>query len=257
MNAIVVEKTDPSITPNVVADDLDTGHTVTLLDPLDEDRPDDAVVVTTRRAICRVALVATETAGRFQREAVEYDPMSWMLAPRKMFDGGSAIDACLDRDACMRGILVHGLGLGLDVDRSAIDALMSEEGDEFEEHEFRYLFAQDMSGARRKGRQRTARATRLRLYTATIANTRDNMMMQAFHASIAGSVGEVRARLAGLFGAELADVADIRLGLHPSAPLVVALVPTAVVEVIARMQRDCAAPDARTFAVDIQQCIQA
>ena len=97
----------------------------------------------------------------------------------------------------------------------------------------------------------------LGLYTATIADTRDNVMFQAFHASLARSVGEVRARLASRLGPDLAEVADIRPGVHPASPLVVALVPAAVVEIIARMQRDCASPGARTFAVDIKQSIQA
>lgn len=251
---VIVAQAEPSPLP---ADKgYDETRIVPLIDPLDEDRPDDQVVITTRRAICRVALVASETGGRFQREAVRYDPMSWMLSPRALFDGGTAVDACLDRDACMRGILVHGLGLGLDVDRSLVDALMAED-DDFNDRESEYLYGQHPHGTGELGRDRAGRATKLRLYTATIADTRDNMMFQAFHASVARSAGEVRKRLSRRLGAELAEVADIRLGLHEGSPLVVALVPTPVVEVIRQMQRDCAAPGAKTFAVDIQQSIQA
>ena len=251
---MIVAKTEPSPLP--VDRMCDEERASLILDPLDEDGPDDQVVITTRRAICRVALVASETGGRFQREAVQYDPMSWMLSPRKLFDGGAAIDACLGRDACMRGILVHGLGLGLDVDRSTIDALMAED-DDFDDHESEYLYGEHSHGAGELGRDRAGRATKLRLYTATIADTRDNTMFQAFHASVARSAGDVRKRLSRRLGAELADMADIRLGLHESSPLVVALVPTPVVEVIRHMQRGCALPGAKTFAVDIQQSIQA
>ncbi|RYY17790.1 MAG: hypothetical protein EON55_01305 [Alphaproteobacteria bacterium] len=182
--------------------------------------------------------------------------MSWMLSPRALFDGGTALDACLGRDACMRGILVHGLGLGLDVDRSTIDALMSEDED-FEERESDYLYGEHTRGSGELERDWAGRATKLRLYTATIADTRDNTMFQAFHASVARSAGEIRKRLSRRLGAELADMADIRLGLHEGSPLVVALVPTPVVEVIRGMQRGCASPGAKTFAVDIQQSIQA
>lgn len=227
-----------------------------LLDPLDEDRPDDQVVITTRRAICRVALVASETGGRFQREALRYDPMSWMLSPRALFDGDTAIDACLDRDACMRGILVHGLGLGLNIDRSAIDALMAED-DGFDEHESEYRYGDRPHGTGKLGRGRSNRATRLRLYTATIADTRDNTMFQAFHASVARSAVEVRNRLSKSLGAELAELAEIRLGLHEGSPLVIALVPTPVVEMIRRTERDCGSPGAKTFAVNIHQSLQA
>lgn len=256
MNAIVADQADPSIVSVVAEQPVIDTINLAVLDPLDEDQPDDDIVSTTRRAICRVALVAAETAGRFQREAIPYDPMSWMMASRRLFDGGSAIDACLDRDACLRGILVHGLGLGLDVERSTIDALLAEDDDGIDEHEFRYLYGDGVPRDPQRGRRRAGRATRLRLYTATIADTRDNIMIQAFHASIARSVNEVRIRIAGRLGPDLADAADIRLGLHPASPLVVALVPPAVVDVIRRMQRDCAAPDARMFSVDIQQCIQ-
>lgn len=251
---VIVAQAEPSPLP--AARQYDGKQTSPLIDPLDEDQPDDQVVITTRRAICRMALVASETGGRFQREAVQYDPMSWMLSPRALFDGGTAIDACLDRDACMRGILVHGLGLGLDVDRSIIDALMAED-DDFDDRESEYLYGEHPYGTDKVGRGRAGRATKLRLYTATIADTRDNKMFQAFHASVARNAGEVRKRLSRRLGVELADVADIRLGFHEGSPLVVALVPTPVKEVIRQMQRDCASPGAKTFAVDIQQSIQA
>jgi len=252
---VIVAQTAPSNGP--VAKQFEEGQTAPLLDPLDADCPDDQIVVTTRRAICRVALVASETAGRFERESVTYDPMSWMLAPRLVFDGATAIDACLDRDACMRGILVHGLGLGLDVERAAVDALMSEDDDGFDEREAEYLYGDRPRGIGNPAHGRASRATRLRLYTATICDTRDNTMFQAFHASVARSAVEVRKRLSRSLGAELAEVAEIRLGLHEASPLVIALVPAAVIEVIRQMQRDCASPGAKTFEVNIHQSIQA
>jgi hypothetical protein len=263
MNAIAAERIDAGHGPEagIAATEWKPIGRIGALfpDPLDDDADDDEVVVTTRRAIGRVALVATETAGRFQREAVEHDPMSWLLAPRRVFDGAAAVDACLTRDACMRGILVHGLGLGLDVERSAVDALLASDGedDDFDEREFDYLYGGGAGGASQSDRDAVARSTRLRLFTATIAETRENRMLQAFHASVARSASEVRARLAGRFGPDLADVADIRLGIHPSAPLVIALVPSPVAAMIVKMGEDCASSAARTFAVDIQQVIQA
>jgi hypothetical protein len=249
MDTMIIEAPRPSAALNETDDSY-------FLDPLAQDDPLDAVVVTTRRAIGRVAYVAAETAARFQREALPYDPMAWMSVPRAVFDGASALDACLNRDECLRGLLLHGMSLGLNIDRAAIDILMSDE-DDFDEHEFRHLYAGRAGGEHRPRSRSTGSKSRLRLYTATIAETRDNVMVQAFHASIARNVDEVRARLAGRFGPDLADAADIRLGLHPSSPLVIALVPTSTAEVIVRMGRDCTSSAARTFAVDIQQCIQA
>lgn len=225
--------------------------------PLDEDDAADELVITTRRAIGRVALVATETATRFQREAVDHDPMSWMFAPRAVFDGAAAVDACLEREACMRGILVHGLGLGLDASRSAVDALLAADDDDFEEHEFRHLYGGQFGGRGKRERGSTPRSTRVRMYTATIVDTRDNKMSQIFHASLARDATEVRTRLAGRFGPDVAELADIRVGVHIASPPVVALVPGPVIELIRRMERDCAKPHARTFAVDIEMGIQA
>jgi len=234
------------------------GGTGIVLDPLADDVATDRVVVTTDRAICRVALVAAETGARFQRDGVPHDPMAWMLAPRKVFDGGTAIEACLERDACLRGVLVHGLGLGLDVDRGPVDVLMAtDDEDGFDDAEFDYLHGHGERSSGRADRSRAAPSTRLRLYTATLVDTRDNVMIQAFHASMARNADEVRARLTGRFGPDLAASADIRPGIHRASPVVVALVSDAVVELIRRMQRDHTSPAARTFGVDIQQCIQA
>lgn len=95
-------------------------------DPMDGDGPDDAPVVLTRRRLCRLALVATEVGARFERDGVQHDPMAWMLAPRELFDGTSAIDACLELEGCVRALVVHGLGLGLDADPAEIDALVAD-----------------------------------------------------------------------------------------------------------------------------------
>lgn len=228
-------------------------------DPLDIDEANDELVITTRRAIGRVALVATEAANRFYRESIPHDPMAWMFAPRQLFEGGSAIDACLSRDDCMRAILVHGLGLGLDVERAAIDVLLASEDDDDASSDDRYVhpwFIQDHSEPDHF-RNTPRKSSRLRLYTATIVDTRDNRMLQAFHASVARNVGEVQARLAGRFGCDIAEAADIRVGIHPASPLVVSLVPTPVLEMLKALAAESSRRRVRTFAIDIEQSIQA
>lgn len=235
---------------------------VEILDPLADDDPSDRIVVTTERAITRVALVAAEAGARFQRDAVAHDPMAWMLAPRRVFDGVRPIEACLKRDACVAGILVHGLGLGLDVERFAVDALMEHDNDDRGDGEDGRNavgpgYAGSPDGASERSRvARIKRPERLRLYTATIADTRNNVMMQAFHASMARDIREVRSRLVGRFGPDIAGVADIRKGIPKASPVIMALVPAAVIELIERTAEDWAAPGASTFGVDIQQCVQ-
>ncbi len=232
-----------------------------ILDPLADDHPSDRIVVTTERAITRVALVAAEAGARFQRDAVACDPMAWMLAPRRAFSGVRPIEACLDRDACARAIVLHGLGLGLDVERCAIDELMRDD-DEGEDEgcpdDAEAAYARAADHIREVPMiSRIEDPDRLRLYTATIVDTRNNVMMQAFHASMAHDVREVRARLVGRFGADIAEVADIRRGIPKASPVVLALVPVAIIELIQRTAEDWTAPAARTFGVDIQHCVQA
>jgi len=94
-----------------------------MLDPL-EDGVDDEAVILTRREIVRITLVATEVGARFQREGIRTDPMAWLLTPRRLFRGRPPIEACTSRDDCARAVLVHGLGLELDVSAEAMNGLM-------------------------------------------------------------------------------------------------------------------------------------
>jgi hypothetical protein len=96
-------------------------------DPLDPDSCRDLPIVVTRRRLVRLALVAAETGARFQREGLDYDPVAWMLAPREMFDGVDGIEGALGLSGCLRAILLHGLGMGLDADPALIDELLADE----------------------------------------------------------------------------------------------------------------------------------
>ena len=93
-------------------------------DPLDADEPSDVGVTTSRRGLTRLAVVAAEAGARFQREGVGHDAVAWLLAPRRLFNGSAALEACLERDACKRAVLLHGLSLGLDAEPGQIDALL-------------------------------------------------------------------------------------------------------------------------------------
>jgi hypothetical protein len=96
-------------------------------DPLDPDSCRDLPFVVTRRRLVRLALVAAETGARFQREGLDYDPVAWMLAPRELFEGRDGIEGSLGLSGCLRAILLHGLGMGLDADPALIDDLLADE----------------------------------------------------------------------------------------------------------------------------------
>lgn len=214
-------------------------------DPLDADSPFDDVVITTSRALCRLALVAAETGARFQREAESHDPMAWLLAPRRMFAGSTALEACLEREHFMRALLLHGLSLGLDADPEEIDGLLDDPIDV-------RLAARPTRG----GRASQARG-RVRLYTASVLRSTSGTILQAFHASIASSVEEFRARLEAVFGPDAANGAEVRVGFDSAAPIAVALVPVAVAKVLRKVEQESAAPAYRNFAVTIEHHLEA
>lgn len=196
-------------------------------DPLDADEATDIAVATSRRGLTRLALVAAETGARFQREEVGHDPMAWLLAPRQLFDGATALEACLDRDHCLRAILLHGLSIGLDAPPAVLDALLAE-GTAGGEPDDSWAGGDRgrLPGGRQGGR-------RLRLYTATIVIARGGELLHAFHASVAPSAAVVRERVRARFGSAAAAQADIRVGFDPDCPSTMGMVPPAIMDTLA------------------------
>lgn len=200
-------------------------------DPLNEDQITDARVTTSHRGLTRLALVAAETGARFQREAVDHDAMAWMLAPRSLFDGASAIEACLEREHCLRSIVLHGLSIGLDAHPATIDALLAdgpvddEAGDPW------------AGGDRDRLPNGRPGGRRLKLYSASIVIARGGELLHAFHASVAPSAAVVRERIRARLGSAAAAQADIRIGFDPECPLTAGMVPPAIMDTLVRVGR--------------------
>lgn len=236
------------------------------LDPLEDDRTDDPIVITTKRGICRVALVATEVGDRFRRDGVDCDAMTWMLSPRRLFEGANAIDACLERDACLRGVIVHALSLGMDADPAFVDALADDDPEDEvtggiaeidsarSDRDPALSLAHDGSpGA--IGRDAHANAeglAGLRLFTATIVSTDGFETVQAFHASLAHDPEEIAGRLFMRIGPASAD-AVIVPGFDPTEPLIEALVAPAMCHTLEQIDADPASPLAAGLDLNIEQ----
>ncbi|HEX8402008.1 MAG TPA: hypothetical protein VF628_09920 [Allosphingosinicella sp.] len=187
------------------------------LDPLDPDEDGDVVVPTTRRGLTRLALVAAETGARFQRERVLHDPMAWMLSPRRLFGGAAAIEACLEREPCLRAVLLHGLALGLDAEPRQIDALLCDA-------------PPDAGGGFWEGGDLGSEPARrrigpLRLYSTLIVTTRGAEILQMFHASVAPSASVVRERIRSRIGATAAAQATIRVGVDLDCSATLCMLP--------------------------------
>lgn len=109
----------------------------------------------------------------------------------------------------------------------------------------------------KRGRSTQSRlAPSHRLFTATIAYEDGEVLIQAFHASVAIHSAQVVQRLRSRFGDDVIPLAELRLGFHPSAPIAVALVPAAVAEMIRLIERNLEISSAASFMVDIEQRIE-
>ena len=215
MHATTITNTTAATTKLLPCKTVRTEH---YEDPLDADTVEDTKVVATRRGLIRLALIATEAGGRFQREGTGQDPMAWMLAPRRLFAGSTAIEACLVREDFMRALLLHGLSLGLDADAEMIDALLCDT-------------PSDVDGGFWEGRgddgPHPARNSvrRLRLYSSIIVIARGSELIHLFHASVAPAASVVRERIRSRFGAAAARQADIRIGVDLDCPMTSGMLP--------------------------------
>ena len=217
-------------------------------DPLDQDTLDDAVIVTTRRGLVRLALVASETASRFAREQVAIDPMVWMLTPRRIFGGRAAIDGCLAREECLRAVVLHGLAMEMDADPAVIDALADddEDADDIEtgDDDGQYGNVASLAECGLRGP---------RLWTSFLVAQNETGSVQAFDALIAVDRREAEERLRARHGARLADDMRIVEGFDPNLPLAEALISPALADMLAQVAADPASPLAEGLSVSVMQ----
>jgi hypothetical protein len=217
-------------------------------DPLEEDAEDDEVVVTSRRSLVRLALVAAETAARFAREELAHDPVAWLLAPRRVFGGRAAIQACLEREFCVRALLLHGLGFGLDADAAALDDVVSGEddwpGDGFAD-------PQPRGDALDQIPQGPASAPRL--YTSVIVDAGHLGRVFAFNATVAQSRAEAENRLMVRHGRRLAAEARIVEGFSGQPPSIWSMLSPAMADMLREVEADPCSPLAAGLEVSVEQ----
>lgn len=222
-------------------------HPIAVVDPLDYDMPQDETFVATRRALCRVATVAAEAGARFQRDGVGIDPMAWMLAPRRMFDGAAPIDACMERGPFLRGVLVHGLALDLDMGAEEVDELLDGDAADLD---------LDHAGHARRGAGHADVPTdpppTQRLFTATVVSRDGYETVHAFHASLAADEAEIAGRLFCRMGSA-AGGAVIVEGFDATDPMVEALVAPAIADTLTLVAGDPGSPLAAGLDLNIEQ----
>ncbi len=217
-------------------------------DPLAEDAPDDDLLLTSERRLQRVAIVACDVGARYQREGLSGDPVAWMLAPRAMFGGATALEACQERRSFLRAAVVHGLSLGLDADPEELDALI--EGDEDPE---------DAAAGTWDAVSATATAEDQglggQLYTCTLEGRLANgdRHVQSFCAMVATDEGVVRRRLRARYGDRLGDAALITAGFDRGNAVATFLLSASVGRMLEAVAADPASDVGRGLDLHIEQ----
>ncbi|WP_019834446.1 hypothetical protein [Sphingomonas sp. PR090111-T3T-6A] len=213
-----------------------------VLDPLEADAPTDTRVPLSTRQICRLATIASETGARFARDRLRADALAWLYAPRELFSGQCAIDACVEIHAFKRALVLHGLSLGLDASPDEIDDLLEPSGgvETFDE----------LLEPSNRTAMPTSQVRRCQLFTATILDESERGTLQAFVAVVADDAREVFEHLRDRYGTRVADLAVIRAGFDPSEPIAMALVSEAVGDALTLIARKVGSPLAA--GVDVQ-----
>ena len=206
-------------------------------DPLSADSSTDEAVVTTAKRLIRLMITAVDVGARFERERTGHDAATWMLAPRRMFDGRPAIEACQDLRGCLRATVLHGLGLGLDADPEALDELLEDEPDD----------ACDVPAGpldRRNGP---------RLLSAWVDMSGSSRPAVHFCAMVTADPTAFARRLVERFGPDGAAAAEVEVGFDPTSARATAFISEAMSQTLVLAAASPASPFSAGLDVIVEQ----
>lgn len=231
-------------------------------DPLDDDRGMDERADVTRRGMLRLAVAAARTGARFARDGLEVDPVAWLLAPRTIFDGETAMEACIDLAPFRRCLALHapGADLGLDAEPDEVDEILcgSEESADL-----------DVMRQRRGGPGRgmpfslpdtdngTGADAGPRLYSCSMMRVEPGARVATFVAGVASDEREFRQRLFERYGAMVALSSDVRIGFDQYDPIAASLVSERLADWLAVLAADPACRVEVSFNVVVEHRISA
>jgi hypothetical protein len=183
-----------------------------------------------RMQLGRIVMLAAETGARFERDGILADPAAWMVAPRRLFGGTSAVEACREERPFLRAMLLHGLSAGLDADPELVDALVADDPGPVEPQTGREII------------EPRAPCLRMDLYTATVVCERPASTSHIFHACMAFGADDVVRELRKRVGGEAGRQARVRKGFDPSDPIAVENVSPALGAVLLEVASNASSP---------------
>ncbi len=208
-------------------------------DPLDPDAIDDVAVTTTSRRLVRLAIAAADAGARFAREGLDEDPAAWMLTPRVLFDGLPPIDACQHLGHFTRSVVLHSLGLGLDADPRAIDALLDEEDDGADEDRVHDVSDHDecdptcvLDEGLVDSDPSASRLPRPELLTCWVDCMDGSSRVFAFCAIVTDRPADLVERIVGRCGASAASTATFAHGFDRKAAMATAMISDAMADTL-------------------------
>lgn len=216
-------------------------------DPLDPDEADDEIVVTSSRRLLRVAVAAADAGARFANEEAGVDPAAWMLAPRVLFGGRPAIEACQDLEGFCRSIVLHGLNLGVDADPDAVDALLSDDGsDESPDYDLDEYgpFGDDVDDVR---------LPHPLLLTCWIGCELPADRLFAFCGLVTDRPADLVERVIARYGAAAAAKAEFQVGFDGTSAMATTMISAAMANTLTLASRDPECPLARGLDVAVEQ----
>lgn len=204
-------------------------------EPLDEDGATDRIRVMSQRQLNRLVFVAAEAGARLASDGSHHDPASWLFAPLELFGGRTPLDACRDRDAFERAMVLLGVCPALDMKPSDMDDLV-------EDCEVPSSSVPNGSAGSVRSCGTLASLSdfglgRPELYTASVVMEGPFEITHAFAAFVAFDEADATGRLKERLG-DAAGRAVLARGFDPSEPVAMALLSEAMADALLHVAAD-------------------
>lgn len=206
-------------------------------EPLEEDGADDRIRVVSQRQLNRLVFVAAEAGARLASDGSRHDPASWMYAPLALFGGRSPLDACCERDAFLRAMLLLGVCPALDMEPADMDDLVDDDLETPSQTGPDQPASSAVSSCGTLASLADFDLGRPELYTASIVLEGPFETTHAFAAFIAFDEEDATRRLEARLG-DAAGRAVLARGFDPSEPVAMSLLSEAMASVLVDVGAD-------------------